>query len=296
MQETTEILKTVKKIELKTKKLVNGILQGAYHSVFKGRGIEFSETREYIEGDDTRTIDWNVTARMNTPFVKQYIEERDLNIYMLFDISGSQEFGSEKEKKITAIELCATLMFSALNNNDSVGLALFTNKVEKFIRARKGRKHILKLIREMIYYKPENKTTNLSKSLKFLSKIIKKKSILFIISDFITQEPELQKSLSILSKKHEVIAININDQREIELPDIGYIELIDPETDEVILINTSDKISMLKYIELTKQENHITHTMFKKSKIDSITLNNDSNFITPLKEFYQRRSKKRVSA
>jgi uncharacterized protein (DUF58 family) len=208
MPQTKEILKEIRKIEILTKHKVEGILQGVYYLVFKGRGIEFSEVREYMVGDDIRTIDWNVTARLNEPYVKEFIEERDLTVYIVFDISGSSFFGSEKSKKIASIELAASIMYSAVKNNDNIGLALFTTEVEHFIRPRKGRKHFLKLIRDMIYFKPKNKQTDLGNSFKFLSNVIKKKSIIFVISDFFDEGYD--KYLKVLSMKNDVIAIFIS--------------------------------------------------------------------------------------
>ena len=293
MPETKQILKKVKKIEIKTKHLVDGLLQGAYHSIFKGRGIEFSEVREYIPGDDIRTIDWNVTARMNTPFVKEFIEERDLTIYIVLDVSASNDFGSVKSKKETAIELSASLMFAALRNNDQVGLCLFTKEVEKFIAPRKGRKHTLKLIRDMIEFTPKHRTTDLISTLIFLSKVIKKRSILFIISDFFT-ENNFEKQFKILKNKHDVIAININDIRESTIPDVGYIELEDEETGEQILLDTSDEEFRNSYTQLIKEKNEELNNKLRKLKIDLVQLKSDEPFEIPLKKFFRIRERRMV--
>lgn len=293
MPQTQAILKKVKKIEIKTKHLVDGLLQGAYHSVFKGTGIEFSEVREYTPGDDIRSIDWNVTARMNQPFVKEFIEERDLTVYIVLDVSASNDFGSEKSKKEAAIELSASLMFAALRNNDRVGLCLFTKEAEKYIPPRKGKKHILKLIRDMIEYKPLHKTTNLISTLVFLSRVIKKRSIIFLISDFFT-DTNFQKQLRLLKKKHDVIAININDIRESTIPDVGYIELEDEETGEQLLLDTSSKEFRENYVKLIKQRNDELTNKLKRLRIDLVHLKSDEPFEIPLKRFFRLRERRMI--
>ena len=285
-----DVLKNIKKIEIKTRYLVEGLLQGAYHSVFKGRGIEFSEVREYAIGDDVRTIDWNVTARMNHPYIKEFIEERDLTIYIIFDVSGSGEFGSSKSKKESAIELCASLMFAALRNNDKVGIALFTDKVERFIYPRKGRKHVLKMIREMIYFKPENKRTDLKNTLDYMSKVIKKRSIIFIVSDFISED--FSKPLKLLKNKHDIIAINMYDIREVQLPDVGYIELEDEETGEQMLVDTSDPEFRAEYAKLADERTKELHQFMKKMKIDMIGIRSGEQFDVSLRKFFIQRLKR----
>ncbi len=285
-----DVLKNIKKIEIKTRYLVEGLLQGAYHSVFKGRGIEFSEVREYAIGDDVRTIDWNVTARMNHPYIKEFIEERDLTIYIIFDVSGSGEFGSSKSKKESAIELCASLMFAALRNNDKVGIALFTDKVERFIYPRKGRKHVLKMIREMIYFKPENKRTDLKNTLDYMSKVIKKRSIIFIVSDFISED--FSKPLKLLKNKHDIIAINMYDIREVQLPDVGYIELEDEETGEQILVDTSDPEFRDEYAKLADERTENLRKSMKKMKIDMIGIRSGEQFDVSLRKFFIQRLKR----
>ncbi len=287
-----DVLKNIKKIEIKTRYLVEGLLQGAYHSVFKGRGIEFSEVREYAIGDDVRTIDWNVTARMNHPYIKEFIEERDLTIYIIFDVSGSGEFGSSKSKKESAIELCASLMFAALRNNDKVGIALFTDKVERFIYPRKGRKHVLKMIREMIYFKPENKRTDLKNTLDYMSKVIKKRSIIFIVSDFISED--FSKPLKLLKNKHDIIAINMYDIREVQLPDVGYIELEDEETGEQMLVDTSDPEFRAEYAKLADERTKELHQFMKKMKIDMIGIRSGEQFDVSLRKFFIQRLKRSV--
>jgi len=282
-----EILKQVKKIELNTKKLVEGLITGNYHSIFKGTGIEFSEIREYKPGDDVRAIDWKVTARFNRPFIKEFIEERDLNVYFVLDVSASSSFGNNIEKKRKSIELIASLMFSAMKNNDAAGLFLITDKLEKFIPARKGKKHILRLITELLTFNPESKKTNLLEPFKSVSKIIKKRSIVFVVSDFFSDD--FSKPLKVLKKKNDVIAVRIMDKREKEIPDIGYIELEDEETGEQILVDTSDESFRENYSKIIKENDKKLESMFRKYKIDFIEILTDESYEKPLKKFFKIR-------
>jgi len=292
MQRTKEIIKQVRKIEISTKKLVDGIITGNYRSVFKGQGIEFSEIREYNPGDDIRTIDWKVTARFNHPFIKEFIEERDLRMFFAFDVSGSGSFGNNISKKKKAIELTASLMFAALRNNDKVGLFLFTDNVEKFIPARKGRRHILKLISHLVSYEPKSKKTDLNNSLSYVSKVIKKRSILFIISDFYS--PDFSKPLKILRNKHDIVAINISDLREKEIPDIGLIQLEDEETGEQLLVDTSDSDFRINYINAVKKAQRKLDFQLRKMKIDVINLLTNEAYEIPLKRFFKIRKQRVV--
>jgi uncharacterized protein (DUF58 family) len=292
MHETREILKQVKKLEITTKKLVDGLMAGSYHSIFRGQGIEFSEIREYILGDDVRSIDWNVTARMNKPYVKEFIEERDLRVFFIFDISASGNFGNVISKKRKALELIATLMFSAMRNNDNVGLALFSDNVEMFVPARKGRRHVMKLLRDMISHKERSTNTDIKRSLEYISKILKKRSIIFIISDFISED--YLKPLRILRQRHDVIAINVNDLRESEIPDIGLIELEDEETGEQVLVDTSDKDFQKSYTDMVNKHYDNLDSIFNKLKIDLISLKTDEGYELPLKRFFKLREFKVV--
>lgn len=287
-----EILKQVKQVELNTKKLVEGLVSGNYHSIFKGSGIEFSEIREYRPGDDIRAIDWNVTARFDKPFIKEFIEERNLDIYFALDISGSSNFGNNIEKKRKSIELIASLMFSAVKNDDAVGLFTMTDKLEKFFPARKGRKHILKLLTNMISPEPTSKKTKLLEAIKSISKIIKKRSIVFIVSDFLSEDFSLP--LKILKRKNDVIAIRITDKRERNIPDIGYIQLEDEETDEQILIDSSDEKFRERYSNLIKEHDTKIKKMFRKYKIDFIEVLTDEDYEKPLKKFFKIRKFRRV--
>ncbi len=293
MEKAKELLKKVRKIEIRTKHLVDGLLQGAYHSVFRGRGIEFSEVREYVPGDDVRSIDWNVTARMGSPFIKEFIEERDLTVYIVMDISGSGEFGSTKEKKDTAIEICASLFFDALSNNDNVGLCMFTDSVERFMPARKGKRHVLRLIRELVSYSPKSKKTDINKALCFLSGILKKRSIIFIISDFICTT-DFQKPLQYLRGKNDVIAVNISDPREGKIPDIGYIELEDEETGEQLLLDTSDEDFRQRYESIVAQMSDDRRKRFSRLKIDLVKIESGEDIALPLRRFFHLREKRLI--
>ena len=290
MQEASEVIKLVKKIEISTKNIVDGLIAGNYQSVFRGNGIEFSEIREYLPGDDVRAIDWNVTARFNRPFVKEFIEERDLHVYFVFDTSASGYFGNNVSKKRKSIELCASLMFSAMRNNDNVGLFLATDKIEKFYLARKGRKHVLKLISNLITYQPKSMKTNLHECFSFVSKVIKRRSIVFLISDFLSDD--FYKPLQIMRKKHDVIAIKICDEREKELPNVGYINLEDEETGEQILVDTSDDDFREKYAALVEKHTNELLGKFKKNKIDVIEFNTNETSVKPLKRFFKQRAKR----
>jgi uncharacterized protein (DUF58 family) len=290
MPKVREILKRVKKLEIKINKPVEGLIAGSYHSVFKGRGIEFSEVREYVPGDDVRAIDWNVTARFNSPFVKEFIEERDLNVYIVFDASASNDFGCEKSKKELGYEIAASIMFAALRNNDNIGLCLFTDHVEKFIKARKGKKFVLRLLRELIYHEPKSKKTDINNSLIYLSRIIKRRSILFVVSDFLSGD--FEKPIKFLRNKHDVVLINLFDSREEEIPDVGYIFLEDEETGEQMLVNTADKNFREAYTHQIKKRHQELLTKMKKLKVDIIRVNTNEPFYIPLRRFFNLREKR----
>jgi uncharacterized protein (DUF58 family) len=290
MPKVKEMLRRIKKIEIKTNQLVEGLIAGNYHSVFKGRGIEFSEVREYVPGDDIRTIDWKVTARFNSPFVKEFIEERDLDIYIVFDCSASNEFGFRKSKKEVGVEIAASIMFSAIRNNDNIGLCLFTDHVEKFFKPRKGKKFVLRLLRELIYYQPKNPKTDLNKSLIYLNRILKKRGIIFIISDFLSGD--FEKPLKYLKNKHDIILIKLSDIREKEIPDVGYILLEDEETGEQILVNSSDIDFREIYNKKVKEKNKKLFDRMKKLGIDIIQVNTEEPFYIPLVKFFNMRKKR----
>lgn len=290
MSQTKEILKKIKKLDIKTKQLVDGIITGNYNSIFKGQGIEFSEIRDYRAGDDIRAIDWKVTARFNHPFIKEFIEERDLQVYFIIDMSGSGSFGTNISKKEKSLEIIASLMFAALRNNDGVGIFLITENVERFIPAKKGRKHILQLLDFLTTFTPNSSKTNLKKSLEEISKIIKRKSIVFLISDFIDNS-EYLKPLKLLRKHHDVIALRIVDPREREIPDIGMIELEDEETGEQILVDTSNEEFRNSYSRLISENDSKFLSSMMKIKVDTIPLLTEEDYSTSLKKFFKRRNR-----
>jgi len=288
MSQTREILKQVKKLEITTKLLADGLVTGNSNSIFKGQGIEFSEIRDYRSGDDIRAIDWKVTARFNHPYIKEFIEERDLQIYFIIDLSESGSFGTNISKKQKAIEIISSLMFAALRNNDRIGVFLITDGVEKFIPAKKGRKHLLQALNLIVSFSPKSLKTDLKNSLVQISKIIKRKSVLFVISDFI-DESEFLKPLKILRKKHDIIALEISDLREKEIPNVGLIELEDKETGEQILVDTSDDEFRNSYSKLIL-DNELQFTAnLRKIKIDTLQLLTDQNYSIPLRKFFRRR-------
>ena len=288
MQQTQEILKQIKKLEISTKFLVDDLLAGNYHSLFKGQGMEFSELREYRSGDDLRSIDWNVTARYNQPYVKEFVEERSLQVYFILDLSGSNSFGNKISKEKKALEIIASLMFAALRNNDSIGIFLFTERIEKFIPARKGKKHVLKILRSIISFQPKSNTTNLKITLDQISQILKKRSILFIISDFFDSSNYL-KALKIMRRKHDIIFVKITDLREQEFPKIGLIELEDKETGEQILVDTSNPLFLKNYNESVLTNDLQLMLNLRKLKVDYIKILSDEDYAIPLRRFFRKR-------
>jgi len=288
---TKELLKQVRQIEIRTKGLVNQVFSGEYHSVFKGRGMEFSEVREYQFGDDIRNIDWNVTARLGHPYIKVFDEERELTVMLLVDLSGSLMFGSvSKTKQRIAAELTAILAFSALKNNDKVGLILFTDKIEKFVPPRKGKKHVLRIIRDVLSFEPEGKATNLKGALEYMNNTIKKKSIAFLLSDFMDEGYE--KILRIVGRKHDLIGIVLDDRREKEIPNIGLVKLADAETGAERWIDTGSKRVRAQMISDRKQREKTRNSIFVKSNLDRIEVTTGSNYIQPLVQFFRRREKR----
>ena len=286
--ETKELLKKVRKVEIKTKRLSNNIFGGEYHSTFKGRGMTFSEVRGYEFGDDVRSIDWNVTARYNAPFVKVFEEERELTLMLMVDISGSKFFGTDNDlKKNIATEISATLAFSAIQNNDKVGLILFTDNVELYITPAKGRTHILRIIRELIEFKPKSKQTDISTALEFFSNVTSKKSIAFLLSDFISKD--YQKSLSIASKKHDLTGIRIFDKFEEEMPNLGLIPMIDQETDKVEFIDTGSKDVRKNFkINSLKMKDEF-ETTFKRNGSGTINCRTDQSYVKLLLGYFKNR-------
>ena len=286
--ETSELLKKVRKIEIKTKGLSKQVFSGEYHSAFKGRGMAFSEVRNYIPGDEIRTIDWNVTARFNEPYVKVFEEERELTVMLLVDISGSESFGSDELLKREFIaEIGAVLAFSATKNNDKIGAILFSDQIELYIPPKKGRKHILRIIRELIEFKPNSNLTNIGDVVQHFNNLVKKRAIAFLISDFIGQN--LEKALKITAKKHDLIALRIYDQREKELPNVGLTLFEDGESGKRRWINTSKKRVRETYYNNSLSREHNILEIFKKSKVDHANICIQSGYIQPLMNLFKKR-------
>ena len=286
-----QILKKVKRIEIRTRGLVNDLFGGEYHSVFKGRGMTFSEVREYQPGDDIRLIDWNVTARTGSPFIKVFEEERELTVYLLVDISASGEFGSKEDlKRDIGAEIAAVLGFSAIKNNDKVGLVLFSDKVEKYVLPKKGKSHVLRVIRELLYVKPSRKGTSLKTAIDYLLKVAKRKSVVFIISDFIDED--YWGSLKVANRKHDLIAIRVFDSAELNIPDFGLAKVEDPETGEAFWIDTSSSSSLdrLKNDIISKDDRFKKEAL--KNRLDLISISTDQDFVEPLMSFFKMREKR----
>ncbi len=285
---TTEIIKRVKRIEIKTRGLTHQIFSGQYHSAFKGRGMAFSEVRSYVPGDDVRAIDWNVTARFSQPYVKIFEEERELTVMLLIDVSGSNNFGTNvllKESLIT--ELSAVLSFSAITNNDKVGVIFFSDQIEKFIPPLKGTKHILRIIRELIDFKPKSNKTDITEALKYLTNAIKKRCTAFVISDFIA--PDFSEALKIANKKHDVIAIRIRDKNELELPNIGMIKFYDAESKQKKWINTANHKIREQFRKARIAHDQNIKNSFLKSGVDNISVFTGDDYVKPLINLFKRR-------
>ncbi|OQB31502.1 MAG: hypothetical protein BWY08_00517 [Bacteroidetes bacterium ADurb.Bin174] len=287
--ETSEIIKKVRKIEIKTRGLSNHIFAGEYHSAFKGRGMTFSEVREYQYGDDVRSVDWNVTARFAHPYIKVFEEERELTVMLLIDVSGSRVFGTVSQYKMDIFtEVAAVLAFSTIHNNDKVGVIFFSDKIEKFIPPKKGRKHVLHIIREMIDFKPESKQTDIAEALRYFTNAIKKRSTAFIISDFIGHD--FEKELTIANKKHDVVALQVYDIRETEIPDVGLIKLKDSETEQRIWVDTSDKRLRLSYKHGWAQSQLELQKTFTKSGVDFVSMSTSDDYVRTLIKLFKMRS------
>ena len=294
MQETeNDILKRVRKIEIKTRGLSNEIFAGKYHTAFRGRGMSFSEVREYRAGDDVRDIDWNVTARSRKPHIKVYEEERELTMMLVVDVSGSRMFGStERLKKNIITEIAAVLAFSAAENNDKVGCIFFSDRVEKFIPPKKGRSHILMIIRELIEFRPEHRTTSLSEPLRYLTNLIKKRCTTFILSDFLdTKEGEsaFEEALKIASGKHDLVGIRIYDRRETELPDVGIVELQDAETGRKAWVDTSSRTVRDTYRRRWEESSRAIDTTLRRSRVDSVSVATGEDYVKSLIKLFKKR-------
>lgn len=286
-----EILKKVRQIEIRTGRLVNDVFAGQYESIFKGRGMEFHEVREYTPGDDIRSIDWNVTARTGNPYVKKFIEERELTVLLMADMSGSGYFSSrDKMKSEIMAEIGALLAFSAIKNSDRVGLLLFTDHVEKFIAPKKGRPHVLRVIRELLYYKPSGRKTSINSALEYLGKVLKKKAVVFLISDFM--DSGYEKLLGILNKRHDIIGISISDPRETDIPDIGLLKFEDAETGDNVFLDTGDRFLREELMRRRTIFKENRKKAFRSMALDSVDISTDKSYIEPLMLFFKMRARR----
>ena len=286
-----EILRKVRRIEITTRGLVDQVFSGEYHSVFKGRGINFAEVREYDYGDDIRTIDWNVTARTGTPHVKIFEEERELTVMLLVDVSASGDFGTrERMKGDLAVEVCSLLAFSAIKNNDKVGLIIFSDRVEKFVPPRKGRRHVLRVLREMLYHEPAGRTTDLGAALEYLSRIIRRRAVVFVVSDFVSKP--FEKALGVAGRRHDVVALRVRDRRESELPPIGLVELEDAETGERIVVDTSNRDFRAAFASRGEEARAAQDRTFRRSKVDVVDLGPGRPYLRPLMRFFEERGRR----
>lgn len=291
--ETVDLLKKVRQIEIKTRGLSRNIFAGEYHSAFKGRGMAFSEVREYQFGDDIRNIDWNVTARYNHPYIKVFEEERELTVMLLIDVSGSREFGSfEKLKKNVITEISAILSFSAIQNNDKIGVIFFSDRIEKFIPPKKGKSHILRIIRELIDFEPQNAGTDITEAVRYLTNAIKKRCTAFVISDFMDDSADLEMALSIANNKHDVVSLKIYDEREKELPPIGMLKFKDAETGEYMWVDSSSRKTRKIYAEWWQKHAARFDAMFKKCGVDYVAINTNEDYVKSLMNLFKKRALK----
>jgi uncharacterized protein (DUF58 family) len=289
--DTRDLLKKVRQIEIKTRGLVNQVFSGEYHSVFKGRGMEFSEVREYQYGDDIRSIDWNVSARFNHPFIKVFEEERELTVMLVVDFSSSGDFGTATAtKNDIAAEICAVLAFSAIKNNDKVGLILFTDRIEKFVPPKKGRAHILRIIRELISFQPSGTGTDIRGALEYFNHVHKKRTIAFLISDFLDEGYD--QILRIISRKHDVIAVELSDPREESLPNVGVVKMHDAETGKERWIDTADRSVRSAFVAYWQQRRAQRRALFVRSKVDAIPVRVDQPYIKPIVDFFKLRERR----
>jgi len=286
-----EMLAKVRRLEIQMKHLVNDVFGGEYHSVFKGRGMEFAEVREYMPGDDVRAIDWNVTARLGVPFIKKYVEERELTVFLAVDLSASGAFGSGSQfKRELAAEVCSILAFSAIQNNDKVGCVLFTDGVELFIPPLKGKQHVLRVIRELLYFTPQGTGTDMAAALQFLGRVLKRKSVVFLVSDFL--DPSFETPLSVLSRRHDVIPVMVSDAREEELPPVDLVDLVDAETGERLTVDTGSRAARERFTRRARLVRSWRERIFRKQALDVIELRTDEPYVRPLMQFFQRRARR----
>jgi uncharacterized protein (DUF58 family) len=287
-----EILKKVRRIEISTRGLVNEVFSGEYHSVFKGRGMNFAEVREYQYGDDIRNIDWNVTARSGSPFVKVFEEERELTVMLVVDVSASGDFGTrERMKGEVAVEICALLAFSAIKNNDKVGLVIFSDHVEKFVPPRKGRRHVLRVLRELLYHEPRGRATDITVALEYLTHVQRKRAVTFLVSDF--RDEGFDRAIAVVGRRHDLIAVRLGDARERSLPPLGLLDLEDPETGMRVVVDTSDERFRSAFHELEARRRDGLDRVLRRSKVDVIDIETGEPYVKPLMRFFQDRARRR---
>jgi uncharacterized protein (DUF58 family) len=299
-QKTKEILKKVKQIEIRTRRLVDSSMGGEYHSVFKGRGMDFDEVREYVPGDEVRTIDWNVTARSGRPFVKKFTEERELTILLLVDVSASGNFGSTSQsKREMAAELASVLAFSAIGNSDKVGLILFSDQIEQYIPPKKGRRHVLRVVREILYFEPQHRGTDIVQALDFANRVTRRRAVAFLISDFQSSGDRsetlarLQTALRLTHTRHDLVAMHIQDRREQELPDVGILAIEDAETGEMLELATGDPRVRARFAELSRRQIETLRRMLQAEAIDTLELETGQSYVPPLMQFFKTRERRR---
>ena len=290
---TADLMNKIRRIEIRTRRLVNDSFGGDYHSVFKGRGMEFDEVRPYQIGDEIRTIDWNVTARTGEPYVKRFVEERELTVMLLVDASASENFGSiNRFKRELAAELTAVLSFAATTNNDKVGLLIFTDQVELFIPPRKGRKHVLRLIRELLAFEPQSKGTDLKMALDQVNQILKRRSIIFIVSDFMADPASYRRALSVTNRRHDLIAVDLNDPLDVNIADVGLLAMEDPESGEIVWVDTGNSRWQQAYRERMAALEDNKSRAFRQASVDRIDINTDEEYTGPLTRFFQERARR----
>jgi uncharacterized protein (DUF58 family) len=298
-QKTREILKKVRQIEIRTRRLVDSSMGGEYHSVFKGRGMDFDEVREYVPGDEVRTIDWNVTARSGRPFVKKFTEERELTLLLLVDVSASGNFGSTSQsKREMAAELASVLAFSAIHNSDKVGLILFSDQIEQYIPPKKGRRHVLRVVREILFFEPQHRGTDIVQALDFANRVTQRRAVTFLISDFQAtgDQPKalaaLQRAIRLTHTRHDLVAMHIQDRREHELPDVGILNIEDAETGEMIELPTSNPQVRARFAELSRRNVETLRRMLNAEAIDSLELETGESYLPPLMQFFKTRERR----
>ncbi len=286
-----EILKKVKRIDIQTRGLVDEVFSGRYHSIFKGQGIDFNDIREYQPGDDIRSIDWNVSARAGHPYIKVFEEERELTVMLIADVSASSQFGTYNQMKgELAVEMCAVLAFSAIKNNDKIGLIIFSDRIEKYVPPKTGKSHVLRVLRELLYFKPEGKNTDISVPLEYLYKVMRKRATVFLVSDFLSGG--FEKALRIAKRKHDIVAITVSDPRERAMPDVGLIEFQDAETGQYALLDTANKEVMEQFSIQAELAREKRETLFKSMNIDFINIFTDESYVIPFVKFFKKRAKR----